>query len=116
VQEKFVCLDGLPELADVLSHMTGDSIMTHQLPLAADAVKPDVLAQHQWLNGLTVPDTVTDEAAAKRFLAEVARIYGEWHELEPAPLSWGQHDPIQDFTNQYPGTPMIAIALPEDEL
>jgi hypothetical protein len=27
---------------ELLSHMTGDSLMTHQLPLAADAMEPEL--------------------------------------------------------------------------
>ena len=114
VQDKFVCPDGIAGLEAVLSYMTGDSIMTHQMVLAADAVKPDVLAQHPWLKDVTVPDSVKDEATGRAFLTLAAAEHGEWHELEPAPLSWGQHDPMADFTNQYPNTPVIAVDLDAD--
>lgn len=61
----------------------------------------------------SVPDTVKDETTGRAFLTLAAAEYGEWHELEPAPLSWGRHDPMADFTNQYPGTPVISVAMPD---
>lgn len=100
----------------ILNHMTGDDLMTHQLPLACDAVKPDLLEQHPWLAEVAAPEKLSGEAECITWVASVAEKYGEYHEVAACPSSWGQHDPISDFTNQYPNTPIIGVTIqPGDE-
>lgn len=93
----FVCVGGVGDLYKFLNHMTGDNLMTHQLPLASGAVKPDLLAQHPWLADVTVPDGITDEASLAAWLVPAVERWGEWHEVTPNPAAWGSHDPIEDF-------------------
>lgn len=99
----------------VLGYMTGDQgVMTHQLALAMDAVRPDVLAQHPWAGEVQPPGEFRDEAHVLAFVAEMAAKYGGWHELTPAPQSWGTHDPLADFGRLFPGVPVIPVVVDED--
>lgn len=41
---------------DVLNYMTGDNLMTHQLPRAMDQVKPEILRQHPDLENVDPPE------------------------------------------------------------
>lgn len=95
---------------EILNHMTGDSLMTHQLPLAADAMTPELIQQHPWLEGLMPP--AKDDETLMSWMAEVAQEHGEHHDVESAPLAWGTHDPIQDLHNEFPDTPVIGVVLP----
>jgi hypothetical protein len=92
----------------LLSHMAGEPVMTHQLPLAANAMKPKLLAQHPWLKDLEsdVPDLIA-------WLAWAVRKYGEFHEVTPVPMAWGHHDPIRDFRHQNPSAEIIAADIGE---
>lgn len=110
-----VSRDHIGGVYNILNHMTGDELMTHQLPLACDAVKPDLLEQHPWLKDVADPGSLSDEAACVAWVESVADQYGAWHEIESCPLSWGQHNPIADFVNQYPGKPVIGAVVPQEE-
>lgn len=105
-----VSQDGIGGVYNILNHLTGDNLMTHQLPLAADAVTPDLAQQFPWLKGIPKPEPrLTTVAECAAWVASIAAVHGEWHDVEAAPLSWGQHDPITDFRNEYPDTPMVAV-------
>ncbi len=97
VTDTFVCPGGIGDLYEILNWMTGDNLMTHQLPLAADAVRPDLLGQHPWLSEVSVPEAVKDELSATVWLAGATARWGEWHDLTPSPAAWGSHDPIEDL-------------------
>src|SRR5213080_1242489 len=46
---------------DIIDFVTGVQHMTHQIPRAADAVKPWLLEQHRWLADIDVPDGLDSE-------------------------------------------------------
>lgn len=108
---RLVCSIG--DLYKVLNFMTGDSLMTHQLPAAAKAVKSDLYAQHPWLSDVVVPDTIHDQASCDAWLDPAIAQWGEWHELIPNPAAWGSHDPIEDFVNAG-GDPAKVIVVEAD--
>lgn len=110
---RLVSPDHIDGVYRVLNWMTGDNLMTHQLPLAAEAVTPDIRQQHPWTNRVLAPETFKNRGHVEGWVAEQKLRFGEWHELTPAPMSWGSHDPITDFTNQFPGKPVIAVEMPE---
>lgn len=96
--ERLMPPNGIDGVTRLLNHMAGDTLMIHQLPLAAEAMLPELLQQHPWLKdlvppkGCDLPDLVAwfDWTVAGR---------GEHHDVEPAPLAWGTHDPIADLLN-----------------
>jgi hypothetical protein len=106
--------DHIDGVARLLSHMTGDVIMTHQLPLACDAMQPELLLQHPWLKDFGPPEGA-DLPDLMAWLDWSAGEYGEYHEVQPAPHAWGTHDPIQDFHNQFPGKPVMGVVLPDED-
>lgn len=114
--DKLVAPGGFDEVIALLSWITGDKIMQHQVPLAMDAVTPDLLAQHPWLNDVVVPEYVRGpESLAAWFTVATAR-WGEWHEVAPNPACWGSHDPVQDFValGRDPST-VIPVEAPEGD-
>lgn len=79
---------------DLLRHMTGQDVYTHQLVKVADACAPALVEQHPFLaelkppKGLDVPDLMS-------WLTEAERVHGET--IEVARLgTWEYRDPIED--------------------
>jgi hypothetical protein len=104
---------------DILNFMTGDNLMTHQLPRACDECQGPLLAQHPDLAAVVVPDDFgTDaEAGVKAWLAEQVAVYGETREV--APLADGEHtyiDPITEMRKMAPHAEIITVEVPGDGL
>jgi hypothetical protein len=106
--EILVSRDHINGVLNIMSHMTEDVIYSNQIPLAVPAMKPDLLQQFPWLKDIAVP-SLSGEAECVAWVASVANVHGEWHEVESAPLAWGKHDVFQDLKNQWPDMPVIVI-------
>ena len=105
----------MSEVGALLSFMVGEPVMSHQLPLAADAVKPDLLEQHPWLKDVEVPEELRGEEACLAWLAEAGERYGAFHEVTANPLAWGRHDPVADYRNAGGTGEIIAVRMPETD-
>jgi hypothetical protein len=93
---------------DILNHMTGESLFTHQLPRACDSCAPALLAQHPQLHALEVPafdNTDTVEADIAVWLAEQRQQFGTT--LSVAVLRSG------DYTAMHPLRELGRMAGPE---
>jgi hypothetical protein len=75
-------MDGVYRLVD---HVTGQKHMTHQLPRAAEVVKPWLIEQHPWLDGLG-PAAGSDAGDLIAWLTWAVTEYGEFHDVEPMPF------------------------------
>ena len=104
---------------DILNWMTGDNLLTHQLPRACDECKGPLLAQHPDLAAIVPPETFGDgtkdsaEEAVNRWLAEQVAIYGETREV--APLAAEDHtaiDPLAELRMMKPDAEIIAVVVP----
>jgi hypothetical protein len=93
---------------DILNFMTGDNLFTHQLPRAADACKPALLAQHPQLAKLVEPDTQLNGETIPAWLsAQVAR-FGET--LPVAPLAeWESRDPMRELQEMAPDKGVVVV-------
>lgn len=103
-----VSLDHIGGVYNLLNHMTGDNLFTHQLPRACDECRPALVAQHPDLD-IKAPD-FTDEAHVWRWLAEQVERFGP--EREVAALASGDHtviDPLAEIRMIRPDMPAIAI-------
>lgn len=79
---------------DLLRHMTGQDVYTHQLGKVADACAPELEAQHPFLVDLKPPASL-DVPDLMAWLLEAERIHGE--EIVVLPLAlWRYRDPIED--------------------
>lgn len=112
--DRLVSPGGFPEVIDLLSWITGDSIMQHQVPLAMDAVASDLRAQHPWLNEVVVPEHVRGRESLEAWLTVAVARWGEWHAVVPNPACWGSHDPAEDMValGRDPST-VIPVETPE---
>jgi hypothetical protein len=110
-----VSRDHIGGVYNILNHMTEDELFTHQLPLACDAMKPDLLRQHPWLKDVPEPaEKLSTEADCVAWVAAIANVHGEWHGIASAPMAWGRHDPIQDFRNEYPDKELLVIEVDDE--
>lgn len=95
---------------DVLNHMTGDNLFTHQLPRASDECSPHLLAQHPDLAEVPVPDEFDGKEHVERWLAEQVARFGEYRDV--APLAEADHtriDPIAELQMMRPGMPVVVV-------
>ena len=74
-------MDGVYETLDYLS---GQSLMTHQLPPASRAFEPVLRERFPQLAGIEIPEIASVEHL-KEFIASVASEHGEYFEVEPMP-------------------------------
>ncbi|MDX3520743.1 hypothetical protein [Streptomyces scabiei] len=92
--------------------MTGDNLMTHQLPRAAEACAPALLEQHPQLRGAE-PPADADQADLLAWIDWACREYGT--ELPVAPLApgrWEHRNPIEELCDMIGPEKVIVATLP----
>ncbi len=97
---------------DVLNHMTGDNLFTHQLPRAADECAPHLLRQHPDLADVPVPEEFDGKDHVESWLAEQVVRFGEYRDV--APLAAEDHtriDPMSELRMMRPDMPVIGVSL-----
>jgi hypothetical protein len=102
---------------DILNWMTGDNLMTHQLPRASEECQGPLLAQHPDLAAIVPPDDFgTDpKAGVEAWLAEQVAVYGETREV--APLAADEHtyiDPFTEMRKVAPQAEVITVVVPDE--
>lgn len=110
---RLVSLSHMGGIYALLNHMTGDNLMTHQLPRASRECRPALLAQFPDLAAIEAPE-FTDEAHVWWWLAEQVEDHGETREVAPLPA--GDHtriDPLTELRMIRPDMPVIAIDVTE---
>jgi len=106
---------------DILDFMTGEDLMTHQLPRAARECEGPLLAQHPDLAAAVPPEKFGDDPesakeAVDRWLAGQVAVYGETRDV--APLAAGDHtsiDPLEELRMMRPDDGIIAVVVPDGE-
>lgn len=96
---------------DILGYMTGERLMTHQLPRASDQVKPEILRQHPDLEDVDVPNDLDSEEKVLTWLDNVKIDYGFTRSLVPLVGHVGQ-DPIEELADMV--GPERIIVYPEN--
>lgn len=109
---RLVSPDGMDGVWRLLNHMTGDSLLTHQLPAAARVMTPSLLGQFPELSTVDA-SPVTDEPTAKAWLAQQVARFGEWCEVAPAPELWGKHDALQELADAIGADRVISVVVPD---
>jgi hypothetical protein len=103
---------------DILNWMTGDNLMTHQIPRACGECEGPLRAQHPDLIAIVVPETFGDdpELGVARWLAEQVSVYGETRDV--APLAAEDHtriDPITELRAMRPDAEIIPVVAPDED-
>lgn len=98
---------------DILNWMTGENLMTHQLPRVSEECEPFLKAQHPDLAEVVVPDSVNSEESLLFWLAEVTEQFGVTRPVSP--LDAADHtyiDPIAEIKMIRPDMPIVGVELP----
>lgn len=102
-------MDGL---YDLLDYMTGDSLMTHQLPRAADACSPALLAQHPQLRDVQPPQDI-DASDLLAWVTDAERTYGETLPVAPLePGAWQHQNPIEELCDMVGPEKVVVAPMP----
>lgn len=98
---------------DLLGFMTGEPLMTHQLPRASRECEPSLRAQFPDLACVEVPSPWPDgdpQTVVLGWLAEQVERYGETRQVEPLPPEdHTRIDPISELRMMRPDLPIVAV-------
>ncbi len=99
-------------LYELLNHMTGDNLMTHQLPRAAEVCGLALLDQHTQLRDVTPPEGI-DVPDLMAWLANAERVHGAELPVTPLPAGvWEHRDPIEELCDMVGPERVIVAPLP----
>ncbi len=115
-----VARDGIAAMYRLCDHMTGDTLMTHQLPRAAGECETSLREQFPDLAAVAMPDWSDVPRAGRQdavfgWLDRVEAEHGATREV--APLAAGDHtriDPLAELAMVAPHLTVIPVALPPD--
>ena len=88
------------EIYEALDGLTGDSLMTHQLPRAGEFAKPYIEESCPWVNDIPPLDLegVEDRRAIiMEWLDGISGKYGEVHEVPDLSGYWISFDPVDEL-------------------
>lgn len=98
ISDIFVSPSGMEGVHSLLTFMTGDDgLMTHQLPAAAELMKPLLREQFSDLAKVDC-SPVHDAASFVVWMDLMVKKYGETREVPRPPRElWGEHNPLVDL-------------------
>lgn len=95
---------------DILGFMSGQELMTHQLPRVSRECEPSLRAQHPELCAVEIPDDLDTEVKVLAWLVTLYPQFGEAVSVKALPLE--DHtviDPIAEFKMVNPTARVIEI-------
>jgi len=96
--DRLVSRDHIGGVYRILGYMTGEDLMTHQLPRVSDECKPALLAQHPQLADIDVPAEFGTAEAVYAWLDTQEAIYGATLPVSPlAPDDHTHIDPLSEL-------------------
>lgn len=99
---------GMGGIYRVLNDLTGDDLMTHQLPRAADHCQPGLISQHPFLADVTPPPEDCPVADLMVWLEAMEQQHGT--ELEVLPVAgWEHRNPIEELCDMI-GSERVFVA------
>jgi hypothetical protein len=102
----------LENVYDICNWMSGDNLMTHQLPRVAEECASELLRQHPQLD-LQPPSEFADFAEVLRWLSEQVARYGD--SVRVAPLQPADHttiDPLAELAMMNPHVQVLVVEVP----
>jgi hypothetical protein len=98
---------------DILGWMSGENLMTHQLPRVSRECAGPLREQFPDLAAIEVPGWVNSEDTLTTWLAEVTAVHGTTREV--APLDAGDHtyiDPVTELRQVAPNAEITVVEVP----
>lgn len=100
------------EMHELIEHMAGGSVWTHQRPRVADECGPALLAQHPRLAKVTVPDDLAGEDACRAWLAEQTAEHGSTLPVEPV-ADYRRREPLGELAEMVGPERIVAVEVPD---
>lgn len=98
------------DVHEVIEHLAGGPVWTHQLGDAMDALKPALLGQLPWLAEIEVPAPLNGEQHCRDWVALVSATYGAEHEVATVEGGWGRN-PITDLAEMVGPDRVIPVVV-----
>jgi hypothetical protein len=105
---------------EILNHLSGESLMTHQLPRVSREAEPILRERYPDLAAIEIPDwsDVPNEGrkdAVFGWLDGVVAEHGETREVAPLdPIDHTSIDPLTELTMMRPDAEVIAVRMDGD--
>lgn len=110
---RLLSLRHMEGIYDVLNYMTGDNLMTHQLPRAMDQVKPEILRQHPDLDGVDPPQGL-NQFTLLEWLDAAKAEHGATRTLVPLEdYEW--QNPIEELADMVGPERIYVVPVPNTE-
>lgn len=90
----FVC-DRFADVHELIEHLAGGPVWTHQLGDAVESLLPGLVAQLPWLAGVPAP-SLSGEEECRAWVVEQSERYGAEHAVTPVRYGWSRN-PITDL-------------------
>jgi hypothetical protein len=105
---------GIDAVYDIANWMTGDDLFTHQLPRAADACGPALLAQHPQLTNVAPPED-SDVPDLMAWLTNAEAEHGQELPVTPLPAgAWQHQNPIEELCDMAGPEKVYVVPVPEE--
>ena len=113
---RLVAPSGIGAVYELCGHVLGDeNLFTHQLPAAADAATPTLLAQFPWIADLDSDADLTNDSTRDVWCEWIIAHHGEWVDVEPAEdPQWRKGRAIQDLIDMVGEEKVITVVVPGD--
>lgn len=105
----------ISEVHKLLDWMTGEPLMTHQLPRASEESEEALRTQHPWLRDVKVPEGTDTWEKVDAFLEP---LLSSGATVAVAPLDKSDHtsiDPITELHMMRPDMPIVGVVVDDDE-
>jgi Ni2+-binding GTPase involved in maturation of urease and hydrogenase len=110
IDGKMISVDHIGGVYEILNWMTGENLMTHQLPRVSREVEPHLRAQHPALAAITVPEGLDSWDKVHAYLETLYPVHGEFVDI--AKLDLADHttiDPISEIKMMRPDMPILTV-------
>lgn len=106
----------MDEIYEILDWMTGESLMTHQLPRASRECEDTLKQAFPDLAEIKVPEGLKTWEKVSAYRESLAPVYGTHRDVPKLdPLDHTTIDPIQELKMLRPDAEIIAVNLEGDE-
>lgn len=115
VPGRLISPDHVGGVYNILNWMTGDNLMTHQLPRASRECEPYLRDQFPDLTSVDVPDTINSRESADAFLETLYPKFGEFVAVAKIPEDGHTSiDPISELKMMRPDATIIVAGTGGD--
>lgn len=112
VSTGYLLCNGIGEVYEILNHLTGCSLYTHQLPSAAERVNPELVKYLPWIIGATISgEDVKDPIKREFWLSNVEAEYGTHQMLPQVVPETDTKDSVQELIDMVGHERVVVVGV-----